>query len=100
MIDLKGTISVAEAARRLDKSIEQVRRDLRAGRLRGQRVGNQWFVDEGSLVDKRKAAEPLIPPGTLARIDQLRREINERNRRSGRPPFDVVEMLRQHRDED
>ncbi len=38
-------ISVAEAATRLGRSTEQVRRYLREGRLSGQRVGGQWFID-------------------------------------------------------
>ena len=91
---------MAEAAKRLKKSIEQVRRDLRDGKLKGQRVGNQWFVDEAALDRGPEPVKPLIPPELLARIDRLRTEINERNRRDGGAPFDVVEMLRQHRDED
>ena len=97
MIETTGTITVAEAAKRLKKSIEQVRRDLRDGKLKGQRIGNQWFVDEEALTKKQKPAEPLILRETLARIDELRKKINEEN---PGPPFDVVEMLRQHRGED
>ena len=42
-------ISVADAARRLDRSTEQVRRYLREGRLGGRRVGGQWFIDGPAL---------------------------------------------------
>jgi excisionase family DNA binding protein len=42
-------ISVAEAARRLDRSTEQVRRYLREGRLSGRRIGGQWFIEAGAL---------------------------------------------------
>ena len=49
MIPLDGMITVAEAARRLNRSLEQVRRYLREGKLKGQRVGGQWFVEEASL---------------------------------------------------
>jgi excisionase family DNA binding protein len=59
MVTLEGMITVPEAARRLNRSIEQVRRYLREGKLRGQRIGNQWFVEEGALA---------------ATTDQLRRE--------------------------
>lgn len=38
-------ISVAEAARLLQRSTEQVRRYLREGRLPGRRMGGQWFID-------------------------------------------------------
>jgi excisionase family DNA binding protein len=42
-------ITTAEAARRLNRSIEQVRRYLRQGRLQGRRIGNQWFVEESAM---------------------------------------------------
>jgi len=49
MLSLDGMITVAEAARRLGRSLEQVRRYLREGKLKGQRIGGQWFVEEASL---------------------------------------------------
>jgi excisionase family DNA binding protein len=49
MINTERMIPVTEAARRLNRSIEQVRRYLREGKLRGQRIGNQWFVDAESF---------------------------------------------------
>jgi excisionase family DNA binding protein len=49
MVSLDGMITVAEAARRLGRSLEQVRRYLREGKLKGQRIGGQWFVEEASL---------------------------------------------------
>jgi len=42
-------ITVQEAARRLGRSIEQVRRYLREGKLAGKRVGQQWFIPESAL---------------------------------------------------
>jgi hypothetical protein len=36
-------------ARRLGRSIEQVRRYLGEGRLPGQRIGGQWFIEEGAV---------------------------------------------------
>jgi excisionase family DNA binding protein len=51
MITLEGMITVAETARRLNRSTEQVRRYLREGKLRGQRIGNQWFVEESAARD-------------------------------------------------
>jgi excisionase family DNA binding protein len=99
MIDLEGTISVAEAAKRLKRSTEQVRRYLREGKLRGQRVGNQWFVEEKSLHETPEN-RPLIPPELTQAVLDLRREINEERERRGDPPFDVIEMLRRLREED
>jgi excisionase family DNA binding protein len=49
MVSLDGMITVAEAAKRLGRSLEQVRRYLREGKLKGQRIGGQWFVEEDSL---------------------------------------------------
>lgn len=42
-------LSVAETARILNRSTEQVRRYLREGRLHGRRVGGQWFIDPAAL---------------------------------------------------
>jgi len=42
-------LSVGDAARRLERSTEQVRRYLREGRLKGQRIGGQWFIERATL---------------------------------------------------
>lgn len=44
-----GLLTVAEVAERLGRSIEQVRRYLREGKLKGRRIGQQWFVEESAL---------------------------------------------------
>ena len=90
-VDTKGMITVAEAAKRLGRSIEQVRRYLREGKLKGQRVGNQWFVDEEGLRDVRK---PLVPPELLRRIDEHREAIFRRNG----IVFDVVALIHESRE--
>ena len=46
---LEDMVSVREAARRLGRSEEQVRRYLRAGLLDGRRIGGQWFIDAATL---------------------------------------------------
>jgi len=96
MIDTSGMITVAEAAKRLDLSIEQVRRKLREGKLRGQRIGNQWLVDERACSRKRGDEDRLIPRETMEAVAELRRQIAEQN-----PGyvFDAVEMVRQARDD-
>jgi excisionase family DNA binding protein len=38
-------LTVAEAAKLLQRSTEQVRRYLREGVLPGRRLGGQWFID-------------------------------------------------------
>jgi excisionase family DNA binding protein len=92
MVSLEGMITVAEAARRLNRSIEQVRRYLREGKLRGQRIGGQWFVEEECL--SAKPGQPLVPPELVERIRRTREEI----RRWAGHDFDVVEMIRQSRE--
>ena len=96
MIDTKGMITVAEAAKRMNRSIEQVRRKLREGKLKGQRIGNQWFVDEESL-RKLRAKEPLIPREVMERVRQMNEEALRDN-----PGYvwDAVEMVRRTREED
>lgn len=42
-------LSVGEAAKRLERSTEQVRRYLREGRLLGRRIGGQWFIERSTL---------------------------------------------------
>ncbi len=42
-------LSVAETARRLQRSTEQVRRYLREGRLAGRRIGGQWFIPRSAI---------------------------------------------------
>ena len=94
-IDTSGYVTVAEAATRLHLSEEQVRRKLRSGKLRGHRVGNQWFVDESSL-EKRTTSKPLIPPEVIEHVRQLREQVASRN---AGYDWDAVEMVRRSRGE-
>ena len=54
-MDAQTLVTVAEAAQRLERSTEQVRRYLREGRLSGRRIGGQWFIEEGALETFRQA---------------------------------------------
>ncbi len=112
-----GTINVAEAARRLGRSIEQVRRYLREGKLPGKRVGQQWFIDERAVSPQytpikprySRIGEPAATMETEAKItktgvEALMKEIYEGReairRRLGRDlDTDIVEMLRIDREE-
>ena len=89
-IDTSGMITVAEAAKRLNLSQEQVRRNLRDGKLRGQRIGNQWFVDERDTFHREK--KPLIDPELRARVYARRAKLARKG-----PLPDVVELLRESR---
>jgi excisionase family DNA binding protein len=120
---MDGYVTVEEAARRLDRSIEQVRRYLREGRLPGRRIGQQWFIEERALAawhpgrrltgagrigeavatyearamktDETKKRETLSLKEWLREVDEIAEEIS---REYGE--FDVVEMIRRHREED
>ena len=113
MLPLDGMITVAEAARRLGRSLEQVRRYLREGKLKGQRIGGQWFVEEASLplryqvrsgpsasirepvamMERTRLTEEEIE-ALVKRVDANREAIR---RRLGRD-LDVVDMLRRSRE--
>ena len=115
MLSLDGMITVAEAARRLGRSLEQVRRYLREGKLKGQRVGGQWFVEEASLPVRyqirsgRRASTSIREPVAMMERTRLTKEEIEAlirrvdanreaiRRRLGRD-VDVVEMLRRSRE--
>jgi excisionase family DNA binding protein len=49
MVDSGELLTVADAALRLNRSTEQVRRYLREGRLPGRRIGGQWFIPQDAL---------------------------------------------------
>ena len=114
-------ITVAEAAHRLGRSIEQVRRYLREGKLKGQRIGQQWFIDPASLelryrVSRDRPAqirEPVavmeaprmaeVAKMTKEEIKALFRKIDERveairRRIGGDLDTDLAEMLREERE--
>ncbi len=98
--DVKGYVTVAEAAKRLDISVQQVRRRLRGGKLSGRREGSHWLVKEATLNEsRRRPSNPLFSDEFIAEVHQLQDEIAEYNRRQGNPPIDVVELIRQHREE-
>jgi excisionase family DNA binding protein len=97
MVTLEGMITVAEAARRLNRSIEQVRRYLREGKLRGQRIGNQWFVEERTLAtagDQLRREQQLA---LLARIRANREAILQR--RGGNLLPAGADLIREVREE-
>lgn len=56
-------LTVPQAAERVRRNPETIRRWIRAGRLRSQRVGTQHLVDEAEL-DALISPEPeYVPPG-------------------------------------
>jgi len=93
-------ITVAEAAKILNRSIEQVRRYLREGKLPGQRIGQQWFIPRGALDSLgRKAPEKSVYQRRIELLEEIR-ELRERiNRESGTLPSgaQLVEESREAR---
>jgi excisionase family DNA binding protein len=65
-MDHLDLLSVTEAARRLSRSTEQVRRYLREQRLRGHRIGGQWFIEAKALTEFQAAAKE--DRGFIARL--------------------------------
>jgi hypothetical protein len=74
-------LTVADAALRLERSTEQVRRYLREGRLTGRRIGGQWFIensallefgaskrDDRSFLERVKPAREIDPLGSIIGI--------------------------------
>lgn len=75
-------ITVPEAARRVGRDPETVRRWIRAGKLRSQKVGTQHLIDERDLdvlMDEHDAAPD--PP-------------EWKETWSGEPPIDAVRAIR------
>lgn len=56
-------LTVPEAARRVGRNPETIRRWIREGRLRSQRVGTQHLVDEDALDALVVAPEPIPAAG-------------------------------------
>jgi excisionase family DNA binding protein len=56
-------ITVPEAARRIRRDPETIRRWIRSGRLASQRVGTQYLVDELELDALVSREELPSPPG-------------------------------------
>ena len=66
----RNLLTVAQAARVLERSTEQVRRYLRENRLTGQRIGGQWFIartDLQQFADAAKAKQTFLNRIGLAR---------------------------------
>ena len=79
-------LTVPDAARRAGKDPETIRRWIRSGRLRSERVGTQHLIDEADLDAITADDEPLPRPRQL------------RKTHSGEPMPDSVRLVREIRD--
>lgn len=80
-------LTVPEAARRVRRDPETVRRWIRAGRLRSQRVGTQHLIDERDL-------EELVEGGSLP----LPKAWKRARTWTGEPPIDWAKAVRRSRE--
>jgi len=74
-------ITVPEAARRVGRDPETVRRWIRSGRLASQKVGTQYLVDEADLDDLLDDHEELPWPPEWEETW------------TGEPPFNAVRAI-------
>lgn len=68
-------LTVAETAKLIGRSTEQIRRYLREGVLPGQRLGGQWFIDRSdvdALLQQRRVENDKWHWLTSADRDPLR----------------------------
>jgi len=79
-------ITVPEAARRVDRNPETIRRWIRAGRLRSTKVGTQHLVDEHEL-DALVEDDDMLPLPEEWRV-----------MRDGRPQPNWVRIIREDRE--
>ena len=91
--EMEGYITVPEAAERLSRSTEQVRRYLREGKLAGQRIGNQWFIREPAVLYQTRPVE------TETQWHEDAGESEGRPMMSGRARMEIYERIRSHREE-
>lgn len=81
-------LTVPEAAKRVGRDPETIRRWIRGGRLRSQRIGTQHLIDEADLdALTSESDEPPLP-----------RDLRET--RSGEPMPGFVTLVREHRGSD
>jgi excisionase family DNA binding protein len=78
-------ITVPEAARRVGRDPETVRRWIRSGKLRSQKVGTQHLIDEDELA-------ALVDDDEMLRLPEPLRLMSD-----GRPQPNWVRLLREDR---
>ena len=60
---MRHVITVPDAARRVRRNPETIRRWIRSGRLASQRIGTQHLVDERELDELVAPPTLAVPPG-------------------------------------
>ena len=73
-----GMFTVQKTARRLNRSVEQVRCYLREGKLQGERIGQQWFVPEETINGRQQNDRQQQRRELFEQIKQEREAIAKR----------------------
>ena len=78
MLEPGETLTLKEVARELGRSLEQVRRYVREGKLPAKKLGMQWFVSRRALETFQGNGGRVTQPDILARIRANREQIKAR----------------------
>jgi excisionase family DNA binding protein len=92
MVESKDKLTLLEVARELGRSLEQVRRHVREGKLPAQKLGMQWFVTRRDLEAFKSNGGRAAGEDVLARAKAIRERIQNRV-----GLIDVVELLEESR---
>ncbi len=92
MVEPGETLTLKEVARELGRSLEQVRRYVREGKLPAKKMGMQWFVSRRALEAFQGNGGRVPEPDILDRIRANREHIKARTGLS-----DVIELLDEDR---
>jgi excisionase family DNA binding protein len=92
MVESKDRLTLMEVSRELGRSLEQVRRYVREGRLPAKKLGMQWFVSRRDLEAFKSNGGRVDVEDVLAKAKANRVRIQSRV-----GLVDVVEMLEESR---
>ena len=92
MLEPGESLTIKEVARELGRSLEQVRRYVREGKLPARKMGMQWFVSRRALEAFKSNGGRATRPDVSARAKALREQIKARI-----GLLDVVELLEESR---
>ena len=85
-------LTLSQVAGELNRSLEQVRRYVREGKLPAQKLGMQWFVKSQDLKVFKLGGRRSSQREVLARARELSRSIEDRIGK-----LNVVDLLEQSR---
>jgi hypothetical protein len=92
MVESKDKLTLLEVSRELGRSLEQVRRYVREGKLPAQKLGMQWFVTRCDLEAFKSNGGRATGEDVLARATAIREKIQNRV-----GLIDVLELLEESR---